>query len=71
MKGIVTPVAQDVVIEQVKEKFNCTVLKCEGRPVLEYGTEAELVQIGEYVRSEFDKELLDVFFAAIESVNSE
>ncbi|MCE5169880.1 hypothetical protein LQV63_11205 [Paenibacillus profundus] len=66
-----TLVDQDFVIEQVQEKFNCTVLKCEGRPVLEYGTDAELDQIGEYVRAEFDKELLDVFFAAIESVKPE
>ncbi|MBG9791513.1 hypothetical protein ABD76_02815 [Paenibacillus dendritiformis] len=58
-------VNQDVIIDQVREKYNCRVLKCEGRPVLEYTSEQELDQITEYVRETFQKDLLDVFFTAI------
>lgn len=62
-------VAQDCLIEQVKEVFECTVLWCEGRPCLEYKSEEELVRISEYVKGNFDKELHDVFFTAIESIS--
>lgn len=61
-------VEQDYVIEQVKKHFPCTVLWCEGRACLEYNSEEELAQISEYVQANFDKELLDVFFTAIESL---
>lgn len=61
-------VSQDVIIDQVREKYNCRVLKCEGRPVLEYTSELELDQITEYVRQTFHRDLLDVFFTAIPSL---
>ena len=61
-------VSQDVIIDQVREKYNCRVLKCEGRPVLEYTSEQELDQITEYVRETFRKDLLEVFFTAIPSL---
>ncbi|MCR8845896.1 hypothetical protein NQ117_19630 [Paenibacillus sp. SC116] len=59
---------QDFVIEQVKEEFGCTVLSCEGRPCLEYKTDEELAQISDYVQAVFQKEVTDVFFAAVPSV---
>jgi len=61
-------VEQDYVIEHVKKHFSCTVLWCEGRACLEYNSEEELAQISQYVKANFDKELLDVFFTAIESL---
>ncbi|MBD8498998.1 hypothetical protein IFO66_11850 [Paenibacillus sp. CAU 1523] len=62
---------QDFVIEHVKEKFSCTVLSCEGRPCLEYKTEEELTQISEYVQAVFQREVTDVFFAAVSSVDAD
>ncbi|MCJ8012173.1 hypothetical protein MUG84_10495 [Paenibacillus sp. KQZ6P-2] len=60
---------QDYVIEQVRRQaFQCTVLWCEGRPCLEYNSQEELNKISDYVKAEFDKDLLDVFFTAIESI---
>lgn len=61
-------VSQDVIIDQVREKYNCRVLKCEGRPVLEFTSEQELEQITDYIRQTFHKDLLDVFFTAIPSL---
>lgn len=61
----------DYVIEQVRQVFQCTVLRCEGRPCLEYGSKEELDKISDYVKAEFDKDLLDVFFTAIESIPPE
>lgn len=57
----VASVSQDYIIEQVKEKYSCTVLKCEGRPVLEFKSEQELHEITEYVQHNFEMELMDVF----------
>ncbi|TQR44656.1 hypothetical protein C7Y44_14845 [Paenibacillus popilliae] len=67
----VAPVSQDYIIEQVKEKYSCTVLKCEGRPVLEFKSEQELHEITDYVQHNFEMELMDVFFTAIESLQPE
>ncbi|EJW16302.1 hypothetical protein PAV_6c03840 [Paenibacillus alvei DSM 29] len=72
MSGItVAPVNQDYIIEQVKEKYNCTVLKCEGRPVLEFKSEQELHEITDYVHHYFQMDLMDVFFTAIESIQAD
>jgi len=60
-------VEQDQIIEQVREKLQCTVLWCEGRPCLEYDSEEELDRISDYIKSNFDKDLLDIFFTAVES----
>ncbi|MFD3259554.1 hypothetical protein ACE3MQ_13175 [Paenibacillus lentus] len=68
IRGIVE---QDYIIEHVQRKFQCTVLWCEGRACLEYGSKEELDKLAEYVRSRFDKELLDVFFTAVESIPSD
>ncbi|GIO32675.1 MULTISPECIES: hypothetical protein [Paenibacillus] len=59
---------QDYMIERVREAFECRVLWCEGRPCLEYGSREELDRISAYVKTEFGKELLDVFFTAVESL---
>ncbi|MEO3945281.1 hypothetical protein [Gorillibacterium sp. CAU 1737] len=59
-------VEQDYIIERVQEQFPCRVLWSEGRPCLEYGNAEELEEIEEYVRVQFDTELLDVFFTAVE-----
>ncbi|MFP4974971.1 hypothetical protein ACE6ED_06150 [Paenibacillus sp. CN-4] len=64
-------VAQDIVIEKVQELFQCRVLWSEGRPCLEYDSEEELARISDYVSVNFDTELLDVFFTAIESLPAE
>ncbi|WFB61625.1 hypothetical protein P0X86_01265 [Paenibacillus sp. BR1-192] len=64
-------VEQDYVIEHVKQRFHCTVLWCEGRACLEYNGEEELGRISDYVKQTFDKELLDVFFTAVESLPPE
>ncbi|MGG4340562.1 hypothetical protein [Paenibacillus lautus] len=61
-------VEQDYVIEHVIQRFHCTVLWCEGRACLEYNGEEELARISDYVKQTFDKELLDIFFTAIESL---
>ncbi|MDQ0091220.1 hypothetical protein J2T12_004646 [Paenibacillus anaericanus] len=61
-------VEQDYVIEHIRQTFQCTVLWCEGRACLEYGTEEELYRISKYIQENFDKDLLDVFFTAIESI---
>ncbi|WP_195574735.1 hypothetical protein [Paenibacillus sp. 1001270B_150601_E10] len=65
------PVDQDYVIEDVKEAFQCTILWCEGRACLEYDTQEELDHISSYVKEKFDRDLLDVFFTAIESIPPE
>lgn len=64
-------VEQDYIIEQVQQEFQCTILWCEGRACLEYDSKEELDMLAEYVRSRFGKELLDVFFTAIESIPSD
>lgn len=61
-------VEQDYIIERVRELFQCRVLWSEGRPCLEYRSIEELDQITEYIRTNFDVELLDVFFTAVESL---
>lgn len=61
-------VEQDYVIEQVAHQYQCRVLWCEGRACLEYDNKEELDLIREYIRGTFDKELLDVFFTAIERI---
>lgn len=66
MSAIREIVDQDYMIEQLKAQFQCIVHWCEGRACLEYRSEEELEQISEYVRSHYDRELLDVFFTAIE-----
>lgn len=68
IRGIVE---QDYIIEHVQQKFQCTVLWCEGRACLEYESKEELDKLTEYVRGRFDKELLDVFFTAVESIPSD
>jgi hypothetical protein len=62
-------VVQDYVIEHVKQRFHCKVLWCEGRACLEYNGEEDLARISDYVKQTFDKELLDVFFTAVESLS--
>ncbi|TCZ78420.1 hypothetical protein E0485_07925 [Paenibacillus albiflavus] len=64
-------VEQDYVIEQVRQLYQCTVLWCEGRPCLEYDSIEELDKISDYVKTRFDKDLLDVFFVAVESIPQE
>jgi len=64
-------VEQDYVIEQVRQLYKCTVLWCEGRPCLEYDNTEELDKISDYVKTRFDKDLLDVFFVAVESIPQE
>lgn len=61
-------VEQDYIIERVTEVFQCRVLWSEGRPCLEYRSARELEQITEYVQVNFEVELLDVFFTAVESL---
>lgn len=61
-------VEMDFIIDQVQRIFQCRVLWSEGRPCLEYDSEEELSRIAEHVRTEYDTELLDVFFTAIESL---
>lgn len=61
-------VEQDYMIEKVQQLFHCTVLWCEGRACLEYDSKEELDKISDYIWSNFDKDLLDVFFTAVESV---
>lgn len=61
-------VEQDYVIEQVRQLFQCTVLWCEGRACLEYDRKEELDKISDYIRVNYDKDLLDVFFTTIESL---
>ncbi|WP_208916359.1 hypothetical protein [Paenibacillus uliginis] len=64
-------VEQDYVIEQVRQLFQCTVLWCEGRACLEYESKEELDKISDYVKANFDKDLLDVFFTAVESLSQD
>ncbi|MBR2569138.1 MAG: hypothetical protein IKE34_08115 [Paenibacillus sp.] len=64
-------IPQDYVIEQVKEAFQCTVLWCEGRACLEYDSQEQLEHITSYVKETFDRDILDVFFTAIESIPPE
>lgn len=59
-------VAQDYIIERVRDVFQCRVLWSEGRPCLEYRSIDELDQITEYIQVNFEVELLDVFFTAVE-----
>ncbi|WP_082651766.1 hypothetical protein [Gorillibacterium timonense] len=62
---------QDYVIERVRELFPCRVLWSEGRPCLEYTSTEELTKISDYVKANFEVELLDVFFTAVESLPEE
>lgn len=64
-------VEQDYIIERVRDLFQCRVLWSEGRPCLEYRSIEELDQISEYIRVNFEVELLDVFFTAVESLPTE
>ncbi|MNO20095.1 hypothetical protein D3C76_98410 [compost metagenome] len=64
-------VEQDFIIERVRELFQCRVLWSEGRPCLEYSSDEELGRISEYIKDNFEAELLDVFFTAVESLPSE
>ncbi|KKO50741.1 hypothetical protein [Paenibacillus sp. DMB20] len=64
-------VEQDYVIDHVTDLFQCRVLWCEGRPCLEYDSQEELNRISEYIKANFDIELFDVFFTAIESLPPE
>ncbi|WP_110929894.1 hypothetical protein [Paenibacillus bouchesdurhonensis] len=64
-------VEQDYIIERVRDIFQCRVLWSEGRPCLEYRSIEELDQISEYIRVNFEVELLDVFFTAVESLPTE
>lgn len=61
-------VEQDYIIEQLKEKFQCTVLWSEGRACLEYESQEQLDQLMHYVKTTFHKDLLDVFFTAVEKL---
>jgi hypothetical protein len=61
-------VDQDFMIEQLRELFQITVLWSEGRACLEYDTQEQLEKVSHYVREHFDKDLLDVFFTAVESL---
>lgn len=71
MATIRETVDQDYMIERVRERFQCRVLWSEGRPCLEYPSRAELDKISEYVKEQFNTELLDVFFTAVESLPEE
>ncbi|WP_046216243.1 hypothetical protein [Paenibacillus wulumuqiensis] len=64
-------VSQDYVIQQVTEKFACRVLWSEGRPCLEYASEEQLNEITNYVRSELDWDLYDVFFTSLIALTEE
>ncbi|WP_046228439.1 hypothetical protein [Paenibacillus dauci] len=64
-------VTQDYVIQQVTEKFVCRILWSEGRPCLEYTSPEQLGEIAAYVQNEFDWELYDVFFTALEALLEE
>lgn len=61
----------DYIIDHVSEVFQCRVLWCEGRPCLEYKSKEELDRISGYVKEKFEKDLLDVFFTAIECIPPE
>ncbi|OWA35566.1 hypothetical protein B9G55_13120 [Saccharibacillus sp. O16] len=61
-------VPQDYVIERVTEVFACRTLWSEGRPCLEYTGEEQLREIEAYVLKEFDWDLYEVFFTAVESL---
>lgn len=61
-------VDQDYIIETLIQEFQCSVLWCEGRACLEYNDQKDLDRWADYVRSRFGKELLDVFFTAVERV---
>ncbi|WP_435923481.1 hypothetical protein [Paenibacillus sp. DYY-L-2] len=71
MGAIRESVDQDYMIERVRELFQCRVLWSEGRPCLEYNSREELDKISDYVKENFDTELLDVFFTAVESLPEE
>ncbi|MNI12604.1 hypothetical protein D3C73_657930 [compost metagenome] len=64
-------VEQDYIIERVRGRFQCRVLWSEGRPCLEYGSDEELAAISEYIKVNFEAEMLDVFFTAVESLPTE
>ncbi|MBA9083797.1 hypothetical protein FHR92_000240 [Fontibacillus solani] len=64
-------VEQDFIIERVRDRFQCRVLWSEGRPCLEYSSDEELSIISEYIKANFEAELLDVFFTAVESLPSD
>lgn len=71
MGAIRESVDQDYMIERVRELFQCRVLWSERRPCLEYNSREELDKISDYVKENFDTELLDVFFTAVESLPEE
>ena len=65
------PFDQDYIINHVRQSFQCTILWCEGRPCLEYDNQEELDKIADYVKVQYDMDLLDVFFSTIESLPPE
>ncbi|RCX18649.1 hypothetical protein DFP94_106183 [Fontibacillus phaseoli] len=71
MAGVREGVDQDYIIELLKQKFKCSVLWCEGRACLEYESKEELDRMADYVKANFDRELLDVFFTALESLGED
>jgi len=68
MAGSREAIEPDYIIQRVVSEFSCRVLWSEGRPCLEFQQEAQLAQIAEYVQTNFDVDLLDVFFTAVESL---
>lgn len=68
MTAIRENVEQDYIIEQLKQRFPCRVLWCEGRACIEYNSREELKLMSEYVSEQFGKDLMDVFFTAVESL---
>lgn len=64
-------VEQDYIIEHVRELFQCRVLWSEGRPCLEYRGDEQLEVISEYIKAQFEVEMLDVFFTVVESLSSD
>lgn len=56
---------QDYIIQRVLEAYPCRVLWSEGRPCLEYSSQEELDSISRFVETQFQTELLEVFFAAV------
>lgn len=64
-------VEQDYIIEHVRELFQCRVLWSEGRPCLEYRSDEQLEVISEYIKAQFEVEMLDVFFTVVESLSSD
>ena len=61
-------VEQDYMIEQLEQHFECRVLWCEGRACIEYSSTEELKRMSEYVTAHYGKDLMDIFFTAVESL---